>query len=270
MKYKLIISDYDATLSDSHVMPTVVRDAIERYRNNGGKFVICTGRPYNSVKKILDNANLTIDALCVNQGSQIIIDGNFIKEGGMDGKTVASLVKDARAFGKEATTISREYHYEGNGPGVLKYINYHSVHTPVHYHEDLAEYCQNSNETFCRIILQKDPDENEKVFQKYITDKYDGKIIVNSGAPWLIEMVSKDSNKYTGARFIANYFNIKESETITMGDSTNDLMLLKFGLSFAVLNAVEEVKQAVSHIVADVADFPIVDIINTILDGKDF
>lgn len=270
MKYKLIISDYDGTLSSSHVMPTPVKNAIEKFRQNGGKFVICTGRPYNSVKNVLDTVGLTIDALCVNQGSQIIIDGEFVKEGGMDGQTVANLVMDARAFNKEATTISREYHYEGDGPAVMRYINHHKVHTNVNKHDDLVEYCKNSKEVFCRIILQKDPNEDEKIFSKYIADKYNGDIIVNSGAPWLIEMVSNKSNKYTGASFIANYFNVKESQTITIGDSTNDLMLLKFGTSFAVGNAVDDVKKAVKHVVANVNDYPIVDIINSILDGKDF
>ena len=54
MKFELFISDYDKTLGDApdKISPENVK-AIQEYTAKGGKFVICTGRMFSSIERMV-------------------------------------------------------------------------------------------------------------------------------------------------------------------------------------------------------------------------
>ena len=69
--YDIIFSDYDFTLyGKSGKVSQKTKDAIKRYISSGGKFVISTGRIYQSVKSVAKDLGLTGDII-TSQGSQI-------------------------------------------------------------------------------------------------------------------------------------------------------------------------------------------------------
>lgn len=63
--------------------------------------------------------------------------------------------------------------------------------------------------------------------------------------PFCIELLDKHSNKAVGASVVAKQYGIKMEEIIAMGDSGNDVHMLKeAGLGIAMANAREEAKSA--------------------------
>ena len=52
-KYKLFITDYDGTLGYRSVIESDTLAAVNEFIAQGGKFVVCTGRMFDSIKNIL-------------------------------------------------------------------------------------------------------------------------------------------------------------------------------------------------------------------------
>lgn len=67
-----------------------------------------------------------------------------------------------------------------------------------------------------------------------------------------LEITPPDTDKGTGLEALCKYLGISLKETIAVGDSGNDLCILKkAGLALAVANAPEEVRSACDAVVAD-------------------
>ena len=105
------------------------------------------------------------------------------------------------------------------------------------------------------------PDEKVEEVSEKIRKKFGDKVIVNSGAPCLIEVINPDCCKGEAVKFLSARYGIPESEIITMGDSTNDLTLIAVGYGVAVGNAREELKKAAKEITVPFEEDPVAEII---------
>lgn len=72
---KLLVSDYDDTLytSNKNIYFNII--AIEKFRKNGNKFAIATGRDFKSINGVIQKYKIPYDYLICNDGS-IIFDNN--------------------------------------------------------------------------------------------------------------------------------------------------------------------------------------------------
>ena len=52
MKYDLFVSDYDGTFGVGENIDEKSVSAVKEFIARGGKFAICSGRPYSSIKDI--------------------------------------------------------------------------------------------------------------------------------------------------------------------------------------------------------------------------
>lgn len=75
---KLLVSDYDGTLNPNKNNTSLLSlniEAIHRFREQGNKFVLATGRYYESIKKQIDMYNIPYDYLSCYDGG-VIYDNN--------------------------------------------------------------------------------------------------------------------------------------------------------------------------------------------------
>ena len=71
MKYKMLVCDFDGTLyTDDFKVTKETLDAVEKYKAQGGKFVIATGRLYQAIKPFAELFKLT-DEVVTYQGSGV-------------------------------------------------------------------------------------------------------------------------------------------------------------------------------------------------------
>ena len=113
MKFDLFISDYDGTLGNAPAndIDAETLASIKEYQKRGGKFVVCSGREYRSIKQILDNSNLKGLVVCF-QGALIadLESGEVLFEGGIAEdfareKEIGEVTKES-FYGHEFTVIT--------------------------------------------------------------------------------------------------------------------------------------------------------------------
>lgn len=224
MKYKLIVSDFDGTLGNKNDISSENISAIQKFVKLGGKFAICTGRPYTSIKDICEAYNL--DVLTASyQGASIkeARSGKTLLTGGLELES-ALLVIDAvlKAGESPAVFIDDVLYYQGYCSYAELYKNEDAVLKLEK--KDLLSFVKENNQKVLKIVFHTD---HQKV--KGYRETF-GKVFpylsVNSGGEGLVEFINPKYNKGSSVRFLANYYNVPIDEVIAVGDFNNDFELV--------------------------------------------
>ncbi len=257
MKYKLVISDYDGTLGGAPLnnIDDETLCAIKKFQEKGGKFVVCTGRMFSSVRRICKSAGLS--GLCVAfQGAMIkdIESGESVLEGGLLPQVAIQVVEK---FVKDDTLalayIGEKLYYQPNE----KYAEYIKIYasalkTEVYAVESLAQEILSQNKMVSKMCALCEPEKVMGLMTKY-NCKYSGTdVMFNSGAKYLLECINKKYNKGQAVRFLAEHYGVSLNEVLTVGDSTNDIPLIDgewFGV--AVGDGSEQVKNVAKEITVE-------------------
>ena len=254
MKYDLIVSDFDGTMADKKIVSEQTLQAIKRYVAKGGKFVICTGRVEQSIKSIIDQYGLpTVSG--THQGSRILdtATGEVLKNGGIDYKTAIKVVDFVRQYTPVVIYIGPEMFAETP----CRYAEVFKGICDCTYVPSLTDLLLERKDDVNRIIASTVPErvpELLEFFGKHLGDK----VLVNSGANYIVEMASLEHNKKTCVEFLANYYGIPFEKVMTVGDSTNDIPLLcgKWQ-GVAVGSAHEKLKEVAKEITVPISEHPI-------------
>lgn len=263
MKYKLFISDFDGTLGggkDNSIDDETLK-AIREYEEKGGKFVVCTGRMFASIKKICDKHNLK-GPVVAYQGGVIkdIETGESLFEGGLAQEIAIPIIEKLRNEDVLLTAfIDDKLYYEknlNNAEYIVKYgqlLNIEPILT-----DDLIEEIKRQNMILGKLcILCKE--EKVQEYAKRYNEKFKGyPVLFNSGAKYIIECINHEHHKGNAVRFLANYYNIPLEQVITIGDSTNDIALIDGEWhGVAVGDAKEQLKEHAKEITIPFKDKPV-------------
>ena len=83
----------------------------------------------------------------------------------------------------------------------------------------------------------------------------------------MIEIMQKNVNKFNGLSEISYLLGISKEEMAAIGDQDNDIpMLENVGISFAMGNAIDKVKEISDFVVSTNDEFGLVDAINIVLE----
>ncbi|MBQ1567431.1 MAG: HAD family phosphatase [Erysipelotrichaceae bacterium] len=239
--YRLILTDLDETLltTDKHVSPADIQ-TISKLKDT--KLVLATGRGHFSIQNTLKEVGLydKEDEYCIslngaiiteNKGNRIIHmeplgypDAVRLFETGLNHNVCIHIYTAVDCYGFRVFDNEREYlknrinviEFEGNDLSFLKDLPIMKV-----------LYC-NPDIDYLRDLKRK----------LDLDDVYD----VTLSANRYLEFNKKGVNKGQGLRKLAEYLNIPISETIAVGDSLNDLSMIKAaGLGIGVKNAADEI-----------------------------
>lgn len=225
MKYKLFVSDFDGTLGQApaDIEETTVQ-AVKEYINKGGKFVICTGRMFHAIKPICDKYGL--EGLVISyQGATIddLSTGKRILEGGLDYNLAQQITKELLEDGMPACVDLEDVMYCEQES---EYTDYHNTFTKVVKVKSLVDIILQKKKPVMKVVTTGLPDKIFELTQKY-AQKYQNKIIANNGSTRLLEIISPNYSKGSSVRYLSKHFNIPFEEIIAVGDSTNDIELIK-------------------------------------------
>lgn len=255
MKYKMLVCDFDGTLyTDDFKVTKETLDAVEKYKAQGGKFVIATGRLYQAIKPFAELFKLT-DEVVTYQGSGVY-----------DLKTDSIILSNEI----ESELAVEIYQY--------MYKTYGEITSPILFYEDkcIVEEENEFNKIFSQIVkvpltcVNKQLDvyvaENkinarkilflavEKFIRHIISDlidKFGDKLNVNQSSKALLECVNINASKGNAVKWIAERYGIKQEEICAIGDSENDNSMIEYaGLGIAMGNAMD-VTKAVANYVCD-------------------
>lgn len=259
MKYKLLVSDYDGTLgkAPSNNIDKETLFAINKFIDNGGVFAVCSGRETSSITKILKDAGLK-GVVASFQGARIsdIESGEYIFNGGLSLEQVLEVYYALKNSGLSPLGYAESDLFY---PERTEYVKFYERNVGmsgrvVDMEKELKKQTNGASK-ICflgenNLIAKKEKEMNEKFKDKNIR--------FNSGASCLLEAINPKCGKGQAVRFIASYYNIPLDEVITVGDSTNDIDLVKGPWhGVAVGDAKEELKAVAKEITVPFKDKPI-------------
>lgn len=227
MKKYLITIDLDGTLlNDSSEISDLSKKYLKTLKDDGHKIVIATGRPYRGTKHFYDQLELDTP-LIVNNGATVYRENsNSFKsfEVTIPKKTLNDVFNFAKKHLVSSFYNIKDDLYVYNYSEELKFYYFINENTTI-YEDDFDN--PNFPETPNLVMTIKLSFSNQ--FEKYLSKsntvgfRYwykDDEIVI-------YEIFPKNYNKGYAFNLVRNYYNIPLENTISFGDGSNDIELLK-------------------------------------------
>jgi Cof subfamily protein (haloacid dehalogenase superfamily) len=273
-KYKLIVSDFDGTLADGERKVSKENiEAVRAYTAAGGRFTIATGGMYPSIMRKLEEFDLIGDYPVASYDGSLV---NNVKTGErlnvlpIKRSTVLNAVKYCEDRGIQCQFYTESHVYTAEYNALMKlYAEFTGVTDRVKVVGRLSDYLETDRDLeLLKALIIADADKMDKI-ERDINDYFKGETVFFRSARILTECVDSRSGKGNYVKWAANYYGVGTEETVAVGDSANDVSMLKAaGLGVAMANAGEDVKRAAKFITDDCKAGGVAKLIYKILDGE--
>lgn len=268
MKYKLIASDFDNTIYDGREVPPRVVKAIGEYRRTGGKFVVATGRIFESIRKKMPLLDAD-DEVIACQGAALysMRTGEVLARFPLSFEVAKKVVDFYEAKGDVCHAYAdREFFVGKENPFSKVYAEYCEV-TPHYLGYPLSEHLSKMP-AINKVIAILPEDVIDKRLQEVAALLGDVAEVTKS-APMFLEVTSVRAGKGNCLVALAERLGIPIEETVAVGDNLNDMSMVRAaGLGVAVDNSVPALKAAADLVVPSVAEGGVADLIEAILNER--
>lgn len=275
MQYKVLATDLDNTLVlfGAPKPSDAVIAAIQKMKQQGGKFVICTGRCYATMNNPKLLGGLRFDyAICCNGAEVMDAKGNPVYQNPLTNEEMYALVDYCEDYDY---CLHFSFH-----DGYYCYVNYESMRSYYDKMENTGLSVKDGEDQnrhlidmpcAAFVILPRDGG------LAGFTEKY-GYLNLHfmhigqspDGAFDIYDVVRGGTDKATGLAGMCEAIGVTLEETVAAGDSGNDCgMLRAAGLGCAMGNGTDEAKAAADVVIGDVRADGLADLIETLwFDGK--
>ena len=269
MPYRMIFTDLDDTLlNDSKKVSDIDKKAIFDVQKHGVKFILASGRPTFAMRDLACELELEkYGGYLLSFNGSIITDcksGKNIFEAGLTPEDLHLMYDYSKKFNTHILT----YH----GDEIIsetesEYIDVEVGLTKMH-HNVVPDFKKEVTYPAVKCMLLAEPSylkEVEKKLKAECGDRY----TIAISKPFFLEITKKDMDKGKSLIRLAEILNIPIDETIAVGDSFNDLPMLKTaGLAACVANAKDEIKEVCGFISKSNNDGGMAYLINTLILNK--
>ena len=251
LKYKLVAIDMDGTLLNSENKVTDrTRKAIENARNQGTHIVIATGRILKSALHYSESLGLKNPLIACN--GAIIVDEfqNVIYEKHIEKKNVIDIIDLAKSEGIYFHFYDRSSFYSNvRVEEVLKFYNEGSKTMDINLKifKDTEEIMNMKDLNVYKFIFIDNNKDKLHRFREKI-EKFEN---INTSSSWInnIEAMGNNVSKGEALKELCKILNVEAKEVVSIGDSENDLSMLKFsGLGVAMGNGDKDIKERSNYI----------------------
>lgn len=245
---KLIVSDMDFTLVDNdRNIPGEIFPLVRRLRAQGIRFMVASARHHHNLAVSFKPVAEEMGFICDN-GAYAEVDGQVLVSRPMDHKTIVRLLDAVESIDGVYTLLcTKDAMYYSKTP-------YYMENRPA----DLAE-----NEAFCTIKVEDLRQVKAEVFRVALCDPADPR---KHSVPLLreqfgdelnivatdfesVDIMLPGVNKGSGLAEVQRKLGVTPAETMVFGDYLNDIpMLEQAEYSFAMANALDEVKAACNYL----------------------
>ncbi len=240
MKYKIIFSDMDHTLLNSHLeISEKNENAIKKLIRLKIPFILCTGRGIYGVEPYIKQLNLTSGYVITQNGGAVYrlpeLDLEEIRSFSAEDIFVA--LKGAKELGIDIQLYyDRILMAEHLSPRIALYSK--TMGIDITLIPNVLDYKGRLTKCLFNSSIEKLSLLREKVMQSL-----EGKVNMCFSNKEYWEITALEATKGNAMMDLANKFGICAEEIIAIGDSENDISMLEAaGLGIAVANALENVK----------------------------
>ena len=253
--YRLIACDLDETLlDDSGDVPPRVRDAVTAARKRGARFVLATGRPYVSTHRTLDQLGI-LDA---EDEYVISFNGGVITENA-DERPLTSCELDpdvAEALYERGVAQGLCMHvYTLDTVNVYNYLPEERAYIEgrmciLETDEPTLSFLRDKGGSIVKLLYMSFDARLLHALEHELADigVTQGLDVCYSSNRYL-EFNAPGVNKGAGLLELARRLGIPQSETMAIGDNSNDVPMIRAaGLGVAVANATDEAKASAGYV----------------------
>lgn len=266
---KLIAADMDGTLiGENHDISKENIDAIKTAQKNGIKFAIATGRAYCDVEPLLNKHDLQCDCVVLNGAEYRDMNGNIVEHAYIEKSRAVEILETMKCADLSIeiytddgfyTTNTKEETLAGmikrsitfhpelkNKEEQLKYAKNNLHFKNMKYITDINEFLNKSNNIAKFVSFAESKETIDMLREKM--EALNG-LAVSGSFPTNIEVNHKNAEKGKILAKVAEKFKIKKDDVVVLGDGLNDYsMFTEFKNSFAMGNAVNEIKEVAKYI----------------------
>ncbi|WP_407443086.1 Cof-type HAD-IIB family hydrolase [Fibrobacter sp.] len=263
---KILFTDLDGTLlTDDKRIVDADMVAIQKMIVAGHKFVMTTGRPLTSVKKLAEKYGfLKPGYFLVSFNGGLIYDcvkGEPILTRRISVDDVKFIMDEAFNRGMHAHTYAGDLVVSEHETEQLKrYCSLMQMDYVVV--NDIREYFKSppfdSPSVPINVVVKPPikvniitPFEHSSLeeFRTDMRKTTEGKLFDVFSKPEMLEFSHLQSNKGDAVRFMADFYNVPVSETVAVGDEENDCPMIKAaGVGVAMVNASDVVKKCADYV----------------------
>lgn len=240
MNYDLFLCDFDGTLlaRDGSVSQKN-RDAIIKYRQMGGIFVIVTGRMLSSILPRARELGMDCGLIAAYQGALIaeIKTGKILRSVTFETEQAIRAVKYMESQDLHIHIYADDILYCNRDDEFLKIYEKICGVKGVVIDRPLSELIKDKNLRVVKALAMCDPKEREKL-RLNLSDRLGNDFFVTCSSQELVEVLPAGADKASALKFLSRYYQIPPKKIAAMGDQLNDLpMISAAGGKFAVENA---------------------------------
>lgn len=248
---KLIATDVDGTLvkdSSREVYGEMI-EVIRDLKDAGYHFVIASGRQYGSIRKMFAATERKLSYIAEN-GAHIILNGENFSVTKMNRTYVEEIMADIRSLYSEGCHVvastAKGCYLESKDEDFIHLIS-EEYRNDVTLTEDILK----ENEEIIKLAIYK-KGTIRSIGESFLIPKWQGKVKATMAGEEWVDFMDKSVDKGNALKKIQEALQVSREETMVFGDNNNDLgMILSAEESYAVENAVEEVKKAAKNICPD-------------------
>lgn len=261
---KLIATDIDGTLvkdSSASLYPELL-ETVDALVEQGMIFFAASGRQYYSIRNMFADVADKIGYIAEN-GAHIRFGSEDLQVVAMKREYVEGIVKQLREYSDSCDIIVSTTEgslVESKNRDFLDLIQY-SYHNKFTQVEDVLA----GDAPIIKVAIYRKGSIRELGESVLIPEWKDKVKTCMAGEEW-VDFMDASVDKGNALAFIQQYFGVTKEETMAFGDNGNDVGLMNAaGESYAVENAVPEVKEAAKHICPDYTKQGVCQILKTVL-----
>ena len=247
-----VLADVDGTLVTKNKLLTErAIQAVNRLRERGVVFTICSGRPPRGLRMLVEPLHLTMPMAAFNGGVIVLSDLSVLDERALPDYIVPAIVEAIEANGldvwiysathwyvrsRQAARVDREASTTQSEPTVMD--TFDGVLTGV-----------------VKIVGVSDDHDRVATCETKLQDVFGTQISAARSQPYYLDVTHPSATKATVVDRLARYLKIPAGAIATVGDQPSDvLMFERSGLSVAMGNATADVQRRATHVAASYED----------------
>ncbi len=242
-RVKMVVMDVDDTLLTSDLkISDYTAQVILNCQKRGIRVTLASGRPTAALTRFADQLKLDeYGGYIISYNGAIVIDcatGEDLSSTLLDDKDIDFLLRIAEQSDVWIHTYVGD---EILTPKSNKYTDFESQLTGIPQRE-VADFRAAVTGPVVKILMLQEP-AKLKVFSDLIRRDVESRVTMSFSKPFFLEFTNRSVDKSRSIDFMCNRLGITMSEVMAIGDSYNDLTMIRdAGLGIAMENAPEDVK----------------------------